>query len=119
MIWVLPPIVNFCTACKAKPTEDHFCDLVTISVDGRAFTICHDCAHELIGRLIGRYYPLWGQAVMNADAVDAENEACARIADAEAERQKNWRSDEVVQTAIEIAAAIRARRKRGENEQGD
>lgn len=54
---------------------------------------------------------------MFADAVEAENEACAAIADDKAENHGFF--DGGYEVGRQIAAAIRARRKGGENEQRD
>jgi hypothetical protein len=77
----LRPVGPRCSVCKAMPSQDRFCDLVQVSLGGLEFTLCHDCAYELIEKLLGRYYALWGQALMFSDAVDAEREACAVMAD--------------------------------------
>jgi hypothetical protein len=79
MIELRPPKHHkMCSACNASPSPDRFCDLTTVQIDGQVFALCHDCAHELIEKLLERYYALWGQALMFSDAVEAEREACCR-----------------------------------------
>lgn len=75
-----------CVSCGCQPSEERFCDLVGIDLGSVAIIICNSCALDLVKHLIENYYGIWGQALMNADSVEAEREACAAIVDDFAER---------------------------------
>ena len=97
-------------------------DLIGIWLNGEPLVICAPHALELVELLIDRYYPVWGQALMNADAVEAEREACAVVLDEKTVYLRKlqgaiapyigtaW-TQSAIEVVEELALAIRARRE--------
>lgn len=106
---------RFCTHPYEVP------DLVGIWLGSDPLVICASHALELVKLLIDRYYPAWGQALLPSDTAEAENEACAREAEAFGRHYptsvfpEDGTSTDCISASIyrhaaeQIAAAIRAR----------
>ena len=125
----IPEIYDKCTSCKARPSEERFCDIVglMIGTGGPLIHLCHGCALELVKLLLGRFYALWGPGPLMefmASEVDVEREACAEIVETaglEWESMYDRPGSECIaihpgDTRAAWAAAIRARGGEGEGE---
>ena len=77
-----PGSSRYCNGCGDPLTEDEWRDLVTLKLGHVTVQLCHDCSYELATKLLDHFYILWGQAAMPADAVEAEREECAKVAEA-------------------------------------